>query len=203
MKQDLKLEFCVRSLRYFLALDNVLFLLQWGVFSHRVNPPVGLPPIDGYSLVYIFRTVAAIVTVAILHESRSQQNRTTLQHEQRSPGEWRQLRTRSVATVATLWYWWLRAARQVGWSSSVALKHAIWWRLLKCLFLAAVYSIRKWRTGHVMATRTNYQCRTWWLFLKRVHGSRKKNTAVMSTNSIWNILQYDAGHFRIRNFHGD
>jgi hypothetical protein len=46
-------------------------------------------------------------SVTKLRASRSQQNRTTLQHEQRSPSEWRQLRTRSVAEM----YWWLRAAR--------------------------------------------------------------------------------------------
>jgi hypothetical protein len=39
-----------------------------------------------------------------------QKNRTTLQHEQRSAGEWRQLRPRSVANLATL-DCWLRAAR--------------------------------------------------------------------------------------------
>jgi hypothetical protein len=48
----------------------------------------------------------ATATVTKLYTSRSQQNRTTLQHEQRSPGEWRQLRTPSVAKLATL-YWWL------------------------------------------------------------------------------------------------
>jgi hypothetical protein len=45
-----------------------------------------------------------------LHASRTKQNRTTLQREQRNTGEWRQLRTCSVANLATL-YWWLRAAR--------------------------------------------------------------------------------------------
>jgi hypothetical protein len=49
------------------------------------------------------------VAVTHLHVSRSQQNRSTLQDEQRSPGEWRQLATRSVAKLATL-YCWLRGA---------------------------------------------------------------------------------------------
>jgi hypothetical protein len=52
----------------------------------------------------------AIIAVTKLHASRSQQNHTTLQHKQRSPGEWQQLRTRSVAKLTTL-YWCLRAAR--------------------------------------------------------------------------------------------
>jgi hypothetical protein len=53
----------------------------------------------------------SVVAVTKLYASRSQQNRTTLQHEQRSPGEWRQLRTRSVSRLATM-YCWLRATRK-------------------------------------------------------------------------------------------
>jgi hypothetical protein len=65
-----------------------------------------------------------IVAVTKLHASRSQQNRTTLQHEQRSPRKWRQLGTRSVAKLVTL-YWWLIAAWKGGWSPSMVLKYAI------------------------------------------------------------------------------
>jgi hypothetical protein len=52
------------------------------------------------------------VTVAVtkLHASRSQQNRTALQHKQRSQGEWRQLRTSSRATLD----WCLRPPRKGG-----------------------------------------------------------------------------------------
>jgi hypothetical protein len=75
----------------------------------------------------------AFVAVTKLHASRPKLNRTPLQHEQRIPGEWIQLRTLSVEKLATL-YWWRRAARKgPGWSPSVALKHAIWWRLLQLL----------------------------------------------------------------------
>jgi hypothetical protein len=42
-----------------------------------------------------------IVAVTKLHAPRSRQNHT-LQHEQRSPGEWRQLRTRSVTKRNTV-----------------------------------------------------------------------------------------------------
>jgi hypothetical protein len=55
-------------------------------------------------------TTAAVTR---LHASRSQKNRATLQHEQRSPGEWRQLKTRSVAKLATL-NWWLKTVRKGG-----------------------------------------------------------------------------------------
>lgn len=51
-----------------------------------------------------------LLTVAKSYASRSQQNISTLQHEQRSPVERRQLWTRSVAKLATL-YCWLSAAR--------------------------------------------------------------------------------------------
>jgi hypothetical protein len=60
--------------------------------------------------------------------SRSHENRTKLQHEQRSSGEWRQLRARNVAKLATLRLW-LAAARQGGRGPSVALERAVWWRL--------------------------------------------------------------------------
>jgi hypothetical protein len=53
-----------------------------------------------------------------LHASRSQQNRTTLQHEQQSPGEWRQLAICSVAKLTTL-YCRLRAERKGGGGSEV------------------------------------------------------------------------------------
>jgi hypothetical protein len=53
----------------------------------------------------------AIVAVTKMHASGSQQNRTTLQHEERMSGEWRLLRTCTVAKLGTL-YCWLRSAWQ-------------------------------------------------------------------------------------------
>jgi hypothetical protein len=87
-----------------------------------------------FSAPQVFITETHTIAVATkLHDSRSQQNRITLQHEQRSPGERRQLTTRSVAKLAPL-YCWLGAAREGGGggvlSPSVTLKHAIWWQLL-------------------------------------------------------------------------
>jgi hypothetical protein len=78
---------------------------------------------------YMNVEAVCLVVVAKLQASRAQQNRATLQEEQRSPGVWRQLATRSEAKLATLCCW-IRAARWGEWSPSVTLKHAVWWRLL-------------------------------------------------------------------------
>jgi hypothetical protein len=84
----------------------------------------------------VFEEFVLIVAVSKLDASRSQQNRTTLQHEQRSPGDWRQLRSRKVAKLPTL-YWWLEpcGGGGGGMKSFAALEHAIWWRLLQSIFL--------------------------------------------------------------------
>jgi hypothetical protein len=81
--------------RYIYLFDPI-FIVEW-YFVESLSPHVCVPK----------------VAVTKLHVSRSQKNITTLQHEQRSPGEWRQLRPSSVATLAML-YWWLRAARKGG-----------------------------------------------------------------------------------------
>jgi hypothetical protein len=80
-----------------------------------------------YSCISFPTIIAPIVAVTKLNTSRSQQNRTTLQHKQRRPGEWRQLRTRNVTKLATL-YCLLRAAVQ-GKKSFRGLE-ATWWRRL-------------------------------------------------------------------------
>jgi hypothetical protein len=70
--------------------------------------PLGPAPLDRNGTV--LHTLMFIVAATKFHASRSQQTHTTLQHEQRSPGEWRQLRIHTVLKLATL-YRWLRAAR--------------------------------------------------------------------------------------------
>jgi hypothetical protein len=57
---------------------------------------------------FCFRTLTAAVIKR--NASRSQQNCATVHNEQRSAGEWRQLRTHSVAKLAAV-YWWRRNAR--------------------------------------------------------------------------------------------
>jgi hypothetical protein len=79
------------------------FKLSWRA-CYTWKAPVGSPLPSSTS------SESSIAAVTKLHASRSQQNRTTLQHEQRNPGEWIQLRTRSVTKLATL-YWCRRAAR--------------------------------------------------------------------------------------------
>jgi hypothetical protein len=63
------------------------------VLIPRLRMPETIPPL---------LCVVLIVAVTKLHASRSQQNRTTLQHVQLSPGEWRQLGTRILAKLAML-----------------------------------------------------------------------------------------------------
>jgi hypothetical protein len=52
------------------------------------------------SIIWCSSTIVAIIK---LHALRSQQNDITLQHEQQSPGEQRQLRTHNVVKLAVLY----------------------------------------------------------------------------------------------------
>jgi hypothetical protein len=107
--------FCALSFRYWCHYTNtpLISFISWSVaaiefFSRLVLKPIIRPPLRPIYTVSTNHKVlssifASIETVTKLHASRSQQNRRTLQNEQRSPGEWRQLATRNVAKLATLY----------------------------------------------------------------------------------------------------
>jgi hypothetical protein len=100
-------------------------------------------------------TVRTIVAVIKLHDSRSQQNRTTLLQEQLSPDEWTQLRTSRIAKLATL-YWWLGRRTERGGGGGgpfVALGHAIWWHLLSNNYFCSVFQ-QNWRLRPAPITST-------------------------------------------------
>jgi hypothetical protein len=101
--------------------------------------------------------IKCLTTVAVtkMHASRSQENRTTLQHEQRSSGEWRPLRTSSVAKLATLYRWQGRAV-------VVGLKS---FRGLEACNLVSVAPRRAdaWVSGGIVPRIPNLHTRWWWV----------------------------------------
>jgi hypothetical protein len=130
-----------------------------------------------YQSDYIFATEA----VSKLHDSRSRQNRATLKHERRSQDEWRQLRTRSVAKLATPV---LAISSRTegggdgggGRSLSVVLRRAILWQLPYVLLHTCV----SWNRSRLLVYGRVMLRQTKWNSCKRL---------LCGTTTDWRILR--------------
>lgn len=85
--------------------------------------------VSSCKVIYLVGISSFIVTVTVLHASRSKEKCTTLQHEQRSPCVFVKTAQHlhcSKASNAVLLLTWSRGLRGGGGSPSVTLTHAIW-----------------------------------------------------------------------------
>lgn len=111
------------------------------------------------------------ITVTDLNTSRSHQKRTTLQHVQRCPGEWKQLTIRTEAKLATLG--WYQPSGKRKWNSSLVSKRALLLQLLWCI-------VKK------LHAYTHSYIRTYIYTYTETHTNRRhRPTTVTAPRAVW------------------